>query len=143
MDDVDIYDILNVCDSICSTNNLMYMKINETIKQDIRNEISRIILSSLYSDKKRTLEWILRRFGDNGVQLSLEGLIELSEDFNSFIPPSPYNHDTRRMYKVTGLDGVMTYTQFIFELPRIWYATLYRLICEWNDEFNGGVETAY
>ena len=119
------------------------MKLNETIKQDIRNEVIRIILSSIYSDKKQTLRWILSRFENLREQISLEGLIELSKGYSSFLPPNPYSHDTRRIYKVTGLDGIMTYPQFVFELPRIWYTTLYRLICEWTDEFNESTETAY
>ena len=119
------------------------MKLNETIKQDIRNEVSRIILSSIYSDKKTTLRWILSRFEEHREQISLEGLIELSRDYSSFLSPNPYNHNTRQMYKVTGLDGIMTYPQFVFELPRIWYTTLYRLIVEWKDEFYESQDTAY
>lgn len=119
------------------------MKTNETIKQDIRNEVSRIILSSIYSDKKQTLRWILSRFEGHREQISLEGLIELSKDYSSFLPPNPYNRNTRKIYKVTGLDGIMTYPQFIFELPRIWYTALYRLIVEWKEEFDKNQDTAY
>lgn len=119
------------------------MKTNETIKQGIRNEVSRIILSNLYSDKKRTLKWILERFEDRRESLSLEGLIELSNEYSLFISPNPYNHDTKRIYKATGLEDIMTYPQFIFELPRIWYTTLYRLLIEWRDEFCENQDTAY
>lgn len=119
------------------------MKLNEAIKHNIRNEVSRIILSSIYSDKKSTIKWIISRFEERGFTISLEGLIELSGDYSSFLSPSPYNHNTRQIYKATGLDGIMTYPQFVFELPRIWYTTLYRLIVEWRDEFGENQDTAY
>ena len=119
------------------------MKTNATIKQNIRDEVQRRTLSSIYCDKKATCKWILDRFEELGKPLSLDGLIELSRDYRSFLPPNPYNANTKNVYQAMGLEGIMTYTQFIFELPRIWYTTLYRLIVEWNDEFSEKQETAY
>lgn len=119
------------------------MKTNDKIKQNIREEVRRIICSNIYTDEKSTLKWILQRFEEHQLSLSLEGLLDLSRDYSSFIAPNPYNHNTRRMYVRMELDGVMTYPQFIFELPRIWYTTLYRLIVEWNDESSEKQETAY
>lgn len=119
------------------------MKTNELIKKNIRDYVQRTICGSLYSDRGQTVKWILERFEEHGKTLSLDNLIEMSSDYSSFLPQNPYNTDTKRIYKDLGLSDVMTYTQFILELPRIWYTTLYRLLCEWNDEFNGSVETAY
>ena len=119
------------------------MKTNETIKQDIRNEISRIIISNIYGDKKRTLNWIIDRLEEYGLPVSIDGLINLSADYSSLLAPNPYNHNAKKMYEVMGLKDIMTYPQFIFELPRIWYTTLYRLIIEWRDEFYDNQDTPY
>lgn len=119
------------------------MKMNETIKKNIRDYVQQTICGSLYTDRKATLKWIMKRFEEHNKTLSIEHLIEMSADCNSFLPPNPYNTDTKRIYGCLGLSEVMTYTQFIFELPRIWYTTLYRSLCEWTDEFNESVETAY
>lgn len=119
------------------------MKTNKSIQKNIRNYVQQTICGSIDSDRKQTLKWILQRFEESDKKLSLNNLIELSSDYRSFLPQNPYNTDTMRIYKDLGLNEIMTYTQFIFELPRIWYTTLYRLLCEWNDEFNESVETAY
>lgn len=119
------------------------MKTNESIKQNIRNYVQNTICGSIYSDRKMTLKWILQRFEEHDKKLSLEHLIELSSDYSSFLPQTPYNTNLMRIHRDLGLKEVMSYSQFIFELPRIWYTTLYRLICEWNEEFNGSTETAY
>lgn len=119
------------------------MKTNESIQKNIRDYVENTICNSLYTDRKTTLKWILDRFKEHNKTLSIEHLIEMSADYSSLLPTNPYNTDTKRIYKDIGLSEVMSYTQFIFELPRIWYTTLYRLLCEWNDEFNESVETAY
>lgn len=119
------------------------MKTNESIQKGIRDYIQRTICSSIYTDRKATLKWIMQRFEERDKQLSLDHLIEMSSDYSAFLPQNPYNTDTKRIYKDLGLSEVMSYTQFIFELPRIWYTTLYRLLCEWNEEFNESVDTAY
>jgi hypothetical protein len=121
----------------------MIMKTNESIQKNIRDYVQQTICNSLYADRKTTLKWIMERFEGHEKSLSLEHLIELSADYSSLLATNPYNYDTKRIYKDIGLSEVMSYTQFIFELPRIWYTTLYRLICEWNEEFNEGVDTAY
>lgn len=119
------------------------MKMNETIKKNIRDYVQQAICNSLYSDRKTTFKWIMQRFDEHNKTLSIEHLVDMSADYSSLLPTNPYNIDTRRIYGDLGLKEVMTYTQFIFELPKIWYTTLYRLLCEWYDEFNESVETAY
>lgn len=119
------------------------MKTNESIQKNIRDCVQRTVCNSLYTDRKTTLKLILDRFKEHDKTLSIEHLIEMSADYISLLPINPYNMDAKRIYKDIGLSEVMSYTQFIFELPRIWYTTLYRLLCEWNDEFNESVETAY
>ena len=119
------------------------MKINESIQKNIRDYVQNTICCSISSDRKQTLKWILQRFEGHDKKLSLDHLIELSSDYSCFLPPSPYNTNTKHIYKDIGLKEIMSHNQFIFELPRIWYTTLYRLICEWNEEFNESVETAY
>lgn len=119
------------------------MKTNESIQKNIRDHVQRTICGNIHSDRKQTLKWILRRFEDRGKALSLDNLIELSAEYSACLPHNPYNTDTKQIYKDLELNEVMSYTQFIFELPRIWYTTLYRLICEWNDELNESLETAY
>lgn len=121
----------------------MIMKANESIQKKIRDHIQHTICNNIYSDRKQTFKWILQRFEEHDKKLSLDHLIELSSDYSSFLPHTPYNSDTMWIYTHLGLNEVMSYTQFIFELPRIWYTTLYRLLCEWYDEFNESVETAY
>lgn len=119
------------------------METNESIQKNIRDYVQRTVCDCLYSDKKATLKWILKRFEEHDKKLSLDHLIELSSDYSAFLPQTPYNTDTKQLYKELGLKEIMSYSQFIFELPRIWYTTLYRVICEWKDEFNENVETAY
>lgn len=119
------------------------MKTNESIQKNIRDYVQRTICCNLYTDRKATFKWIMKCFDEHNKTLSIEHLIDMSADYSSFLPTNPYNTDTRRIYRDLGLKEVMSYTQFIFELPRIWYTTLYRLLCEWNDEFNESVETAY
>ena len=119
------------------------MKTNESIQKNIRNYVQRVISDNIYSDRKQALTWILQRFEEHDKQLSLDHLIELSSDYSAFLPLNPYNSNLKHTYKELGLNEIMSYSQFIFELPRIWYTTLYRLLCEWNDEFNESVETAY
>lgn len=119
------------------------MKTNESIQKNIRNYVQSTICGNIHSDREQTFEWILQRFKDRDKKLSLDHLIELSSDYSSFLPQNPYNSDTMWVYKHLGLNEIMSYSQFIFELPRIWYTTLYRLLCEWNDEFNESTETAY
>lgn len=119
------------------------MKTNEAIQKNIRDYVQRTICGSLYTDRKMTLKWILDRFDEHNKTLSIEHLIEMSADYSSLLPTNPYNTDTKRIYGDLELREVMTYTQFIFELPKIWYTTLYRLLCEWKEEFNENIETAY
>lgn len=119
------------------------MKTNESIQKNIRDYVQCTICGNIYSDRKMTLKWILQRFEEHDKKLSLDHLIELSADYSSFLPQNPYNTNTRQNYKDIGLSDVMSYSQFIFELPRIWYTTLYRLICEWDEEFNESTDTAY
>lgn len=119
------------------------MKTNKSIKKNIRDYVQRTICNSIHSDRKQTLKWILQRFEAHDKTLSIEHLIEMSGDYSALLPTNPYNTNTKRIYEDLGLREVMCYTQFIFELPRIRYTTLYRLLCEWNDEFNESVETAY
>lgn len=119
------------------------MKNNELIKKNIRDYVQRAICDNIYSDRKQTLKWILQRFEEHDKQLSLNNLIELSSDYSAFLPHNPYNSNLKHTYKDLGLNEIMSYSQFIFELPRIWYTTLYRLICEWNEEFNESVDMAY
>ena len=119
------------------------MKRSKSIQKKIRDYVQRTICRSIYSDRKMTLKWILQRFEEHDKKLSIDNLVKLSADYSSFLPQNPYNTNTKQIYKDLRLSEVMTYSQFIFELPRIWYTTLYRLICEWNDEFNVSVETVY
>jgi hypothetical protein len=119
------------------------MKTNELIQKNIRDYVQLSICRSLYSDRELTLKWILRRFEDRDKKLSIDSLIELSSEFSAFLPQNPYSTNTMQIYKDLGLSETMSYTQFIFELPRIWYTTLYRLIVEWRDESDEYQETVY
>lgn len=143
MDDVYIRSFCNMLNNIHNNQQPIVMKTNESIQKGIRDYVQRTICCNIYSDRKATLKWILQRFEEHDKQLSLEHLIELSANYSSFLPANPYNSNTKGVYRDLGLNEVMSYSQFIFELPRIWYTTLYRLIYEWNDEFNESVETAY
>lgn len=110
------------------------MKTNESIQKNIRGCVQNIIYCNLYSDRERTMKWILLRFEAHDKKLSLEHLIELSSDYSAFLPPNPYTADTMSIYKDLGLKEIMNYNQFIFELPRMWYTTLFRLIQEWKSQ---------
>lgn len=115
---------------------------NELIQKNIRRFVEDRVLGALCSDKKLALKWILDRFEEYDKKQSIDGLIELSSQYSVFLAPTPCNVDTERMYKVLGLKGTMTYRQFIFELPKIWYTTLFRLIQEWKADGSEG-ELAY
>lgn len=143
MDDVHIRIVLNLFNNIHSNYQSVIMKTNESIQKNIRGYVQQAICNSLYTDRETTLKWIMQRFKEHDKKLSVEHLIDLSSEYSAFLPTNPYNTDTTRIYKDLGLSEIMSYTQFIFELPRIWYTTLYRVLCEWNDEFNESVETAY
>lgn len=112
------------------------MKTNESIQKNIRNYVQCVICNNIYSDRKQTLKWILQRFEEHDKQLSLVHLIELSSDYSSLLPQNPYTANTRHIYKELGLNEIMSYNQFVFELPRIWYTTLFRLIQEWEAEYS-------
>ena len=118
------------------------MKTNESIQENIRDYVQDTIRNSLFSDKERTSKWILQRFKERDKNLSIDHLIELSADYSALLPPNPYTAATKSIYGVLGLCEVMSYNQFIFELPRIWYTTLYRLIQEWEAEYSE-TELAY
>ena len=118
------------------------MKTNEPIQKNIRGYVQNIICCNLYSDMERTMKWILQRFEDHDKKLSLDHLIELSADYSSLLPQNPYTANTMQIYKDLGLKEIMNYNQFIFELPRIWYTTLFRLIQEWEAE-HSETELAY
>lgn len=110
------------------------MKTNEQIQKNIRDYVQNTICGCLYSDKRRTFKWILQRFEAHDKKLSIDHLIELSSDYSALLPGNTYNTNTKRIYKDLGLNEIMSYKQFIFELPRIWYTTLFRLIQEWESE---------
>lgn len=118
------------------------MKTNKSTQKNIRDYVQDTICRSLYSDKMTTLRWILKRFEEYDKNLSLDHLIELSADYSALLPQNPYTANTKQIYKNLGLEGIMTYRQFIFELPKIWYTTLFRLIQEWSAECSEG-ELAY
>ena len=115
---------------------------NELIQKNIRDYVQDTICRNLYLDKMVTLKWILKRFEEYDKNLSLDHLIELSADYSHLLPQNPYTANTKQLYKDLGLEGIMTYRQFIFELPKIWYTTLFRLIQEWSTECSEG-ELAY
>lgn len=118
------------------------MKTNESIQENIRDYVQATIRNNLFSDKERTSKWILQRFKEHDKKLSIDHLIELSADYIALLPPNPYTANTRQIYESLGLKEIMNYNQFIFELPRIWYTTLFRLIQEWEAEYSE-TELAY
>lgn len=143
MDDVHIRSFCDMLNYIHNNQQPIVMKTNKEIHKNIRDYVQSTICGSIYTDRKMTLKWILQRFEEHDKKPSIDTLIELSADYSAFLPQNPYNSNTKQIYKNLRLSEVMSYSQFIFELPRIWYTTLYRLICEWNDEFNESTETAY
>lgn len=112
---------------------MIIVKTNNSIQQNIRRYVEDRILGNLYSDKKRALKWILQRFEDYDKKLTIDSLIELS---------SEYSVDTKRTYEDLGLKEIMSYSKFVFEIPKIWYATLFRLIQEWEAD-SSEAELAY
>ena len=110
------------------------MTTNESIQKNIRAYVLDTICRGVYSDKSLTMKWILQRFEYHDKSLSLEHLIELSCDYSVLLPQNVYTANTRQTHKDLGLKDIMSYSQFVFELPRMWYTTLFRLIQEWKEE---------
>lgn len=135
-----IYRIVNVCTNIYST---WVMKQNEELRILLRNFVSETFLTSCMRDKRGAVDLVVSTHRFNDLTLSVESLISLSAGYRPYNAPTPYDMNVKHLYDSLDLSGIMTYKQFIFELPRLWYTTLYRLLCEWKEEFSEDVGMAY
>lgn len=66
--------------------------------------------------------------------LTLKGLVYLSGEYRTFLPPTPFDCQLPVWYTDLGYSEIMPYEDFVFSFPKIWYTTSFRLFSEWMDK---------
>lgn len=109
-------------------------KYSKEIQDKTREWVGDIITSTTYSDLNDRMRYIRNSFIRAGEDMTLLGLIKTSYEHSTFLPPTGYGHSLDEVYEDCGYKQIMSYEQFIFALPQIWYTTLFRLIQEWESQ---------
>jgi uncharacterized protein YdhG (YjbR/CyaY superfamily) len=107
-------------------------KYSKEIQDKTRKWVSELFTNATYPDLNEKMRYISRAFARQGESMTLSGLIKTSWNNSAFLPPSGYSHDIDKAYVDCGYAHIMSYEQFIFALPQIWYTTLFRIIQEWE-----------
>lgn len=109
-------------------------KYSKEIQDKTRKWVGEIFTGLTYSDPNDRMIYIRNSFFRTGQDITLLGLIKTSHNYSYFLPPTGYNQCLDEVYVDCGYKQIMSYEQFIFALPQIWYTTLFRLIQEWEAE---------
>lgn len=109
-------------------------KYSKEIQDKTREWVSNTFISSAYYSLDSRMKHIRNSFIRSGEDMTLLGLIKTSYNYSSFLPPTGYSHCLDEVYVDCGYKQIMSYEQFIFAFPRIWYTTLFRLIQEWKSQ---------
>jgi hypothetical protein len=117
-------------------------KYSKEIQDKTREWVGTTFISITHPDLNNRMAYIRRSFIRSGEDMTLLGLIKTSHSHSSFLPPTVYSHYLDEAYVDCGYKQIMSYEQFIFAFPQIWYTTLFRLIKEWESQYTG-TELAY
>ena len=117
-------------------------KYSKEIQDKTREWVEKLFIGRTYHDIDERVRYIDRAFFHADTELTLPGVICVSQDNSNFTPPNCYTESIAEAYIDCGFNNVMTYEQFVFAIPQIWYTTLFRLIKEWKSQY-AGTELAY
>ena len=109
-------------------------KYSKEIQDKTREWVSNTFISSTYLSLDSRMKYIRNSFIRSGEDMTLLGLIKTSYNYSSFLPPTGYSLCLDDVYVDCGYKQIMSYEQFIFAFPQIWYTTLFRLIQEWRSQ---------
>lgn len=108
----------------------MKKSIGEKTREYIEQEYNRRI----GGDWSENIKWIKTCFEGTGRPITLQGLVYLSGEFRTFLPPNPFDGILPTWYINLGYSEIIPYEEFVFSFPRIWYTTSFRLFNEWMDK---------
>lgn len=117
-------------------------KYSKEIQDKMRKWVEKLFIERTYDDIDERMRYIDRVLVSEGVELTLFGVIRVSQEYENFTPPNCYIAPIETVYLECGFNHIMTYEQFIFAIPQIWYTTLFRLIKEWKAQYTE-TELAY
>lgn len=117
-------------------------KYSKGIQDKTREWVGSLFIERTYHDIDDRMRYIDRVLVREGVELTLLGVIRVSQEHSNFTPPNCYTERIATAYIGCGFNRVMSYEQFVFAIPQIWYTTLFRLIKEWESQCDG-TELAY
>lgn len=109
-------------------------KYSKEIQDKTREWVGEVFTGMTYPNLNEKMRYIRNSFIRTGEDMTLLGLIKTSYEYSSFLPPTGYGHCLDEVYVGCGYKQIMSYEQFVFALPQIWYTTLFRLIQEWEAE---------
>lgn len=109
-------------------------KYSKEIQDKTREWVGTTFISTTYTNLNDRMKCIRKSFIRSGEDMTLLGLIKTSYNHSSFLPPTGYSHCLDEVYVDCGYKQIMSYEQFIFAFPQIWYTTLFRLINEWESQ---------
>jgi hypothetical protein len=112
-------------------------KYSKEIQDKTREWVGELFTGVTYSGLNERMRYISMAFAKQSEDITLLGLIKTSYNHSSFLPPNVYGHDLDKVYVDCGYAQIMSYEQFIFAIPQIWYTTLFRLIKEWESQWVG------
>lgn len=109
-------------------------KYSKEIQDKTRAWVERLFIARTYNSIDNRVRFIYKMLNIAEAELTLLGVIRVSQSSNSFTPPNCYTESIETAYIDCGFNHIMTYEQFVFALPQIWYTTLFRLIQEWKSQ---------
>lgn len=110
-------------------------KYSKEIQDKTREWVGELFTNMTYPSLNDRMKYISKAFARQGESMTLLGLIKTSYNNSAFMPPNGYNNNIDKAYVDCGYAHIMSYEQFIFALPQIWYTTLFRIIQEWEAEY--------
>lgn len=112
-------------------------KYSKEIQDKTREWVERLFIARTYNSIDNRVRFINKMLNLAEAELTLLGVIRVSQISNSFTPPNCCTESIETAYLDCGFNHIMTYEQFVFALPQIWYTTLFRLIKEWESQYTG------
>lgn len=109
-------------------------KYSKEIQDKTRAWVGELFTGVTSSNPNERMRFIRNSFIRTGEDMTLLGLIKTSHVASHFLPPAGYGYSLEEVYVGCGYKQIMSYEQFVFALPQIWYTTLFRLIQVWEAE---------
>ena len=109
-------------------------KHSKEIQDKTREWVGELFTNMTYPSLNDRMKYISKAFARQGESMTPLGLIKTSYNNSAFLPPIGYSHCLDEVYVDCGYKQIMSYEQFIFAFPQIWYTTLFRLIQEWESQ---------